>query len=404
MIETAIEEPPVEAGAIIGRARVVGLPLGLALGAIVVTYWTIDIVSPALPDLKDDLRISSASVGLLYSLLFLGRLLGNFPAGVLLDRAGTATTSTLGALIVMCGTGLASIAPDALLLAPARVIQGIGIALLVNAGLRAILGARPGRGAAMTYFGIAATLGGVFGLESGGFLTDHYGWRAVFVLGAVLGGVIAVTTLAARFLAAAQAIPVATAETTRTDAISLAGPLFAPLIYNFLIFVNYSVFVALPLYTEHHFGSSPEANARLLMVITVTHVLAAVPAGRAIRRWGSQWALVAGIAIALAGTILVLPMPSSLLIGLPLVLYGVGQITGSNACGDIVLHLGRQSTKAIGYLRFSSDLGIVVGPYATGKLADHFGYGAPFVALTAMMALTALAALWQGERVDADRL
>jgi hypothetical protein len=44
-------------------------------------------------------------------------------------------------------------------------------------------------------------------------------------------------------------------------------------------------------------------------------------------------------------------------------------------------------------VRFSSDLGLVIGPYLTGSLADAFGYGAPFIALPAVMLATAAAAM-----------
>jgi predicted MFS family arabinose efflux permease len=229
-------------------------------------------------------------------------------------------------------------------------------------------------------------------------LTAHFGWRAVFVFGAVLAGAITVTTFSVRLLASASAEPVDARPDTPAGRREPIGPVLPALIFNFLLFFNYSVFVALPLYTEHRFGASPETNARLLMVISVVHILASVPAGRAIRRWGAQRSLVAGMLLAIAGTLLAGAAPNTFVLSLPLLLYGAGQITGTNAAGDTVLHLGGQSTRAIGYLRFSSDLGLVVGPYATGTLSDHFGYGAPFLALSIVMALAALVALWMAHR------
>jgi DHA1 family bicyclomycin/chloramphenicol resistance-like MFS transporter len=398
VIEQAVDNLSLPESVAASRARLVALPFSVALAAIVLTYWSVDIVSPALPDLKDDLAISSASVGIIYSLLFLGRLLGNLPAAILLSKIGTAATSTLGGMILAAGTALAAVAPTALLLVPGRIVQGIGISLLVNASLRAILGSKPGRGAAMTYFGVAATLGGVFGLQSGGFLTEHYGWRSVFVFGSVLGGVIAATTIAARITGSNSTVTVEQPSASHADEPVPLGLLLLPLVFNFLVFFNYSVFVALPLYTEHHFGASPEMNARLLMVITVVHILASYPAARAIRVWGAQRSFLVGLAFSIAGCALVLPAPSPFALTLPLVLYGTGQLTGTNAGGDIVLHLGRQSTKSISSLRFSSDLGLVIGPYATGTLSDHLGYGAPFVALSILMSVTAVAALGLSRR------
>ncbi len=89
------------------------------------------------------------------------------------------------------GSAMAVLAPGSELLLVARMVQGAGISLVVNAGLRSILLARPGRGIAMTYFGIAATFGGVFRLQIGGALTESSGWRSIFVLSSMIGIIVA---------------------------------------------------------------------------------------------------------------------------------------------------------------------------------------------------------------------
>ena len=296
----------------------------------------------------------------------------------------------------MAGSAWAAMAPTPALLAPARVMQGVGIALLVNACLRAILGSRPGRGAAMTYFGIASTVGGVFGLLSGGYLTEQHGWRAVFVAGAVIGGVIATMTGVTRLYSQRVGSPIdIVPSATSAGTVALRGLLW-PLLFNFLIFFNYCVYVTLPLYTEHRFNASPETNARLLMVITVVHIIASVPAGRVIRRWGGYRSLLFGMSLSIAGTLAILLASSPLMLTLPLIVYGTGQLTGMNAGGDIVLHLGHHGTRSISYLRISSDLGLVFGPFVTGMLADHLGYSAPFIVLPAVMTVAAGIVFVQG--------
>jgi len=389
--ERAVKERP----AVLPFARSVpyALPFGVAIFGIILTYWTIDIVSPALPEMQDDLGLSAAATGLIFSLLFLGRLIGNFPAAWLLARIGTVGTAIAGGIVLVFGTAVVASASGALVLFPARVVQGIGVALLVNACLRAILGSKPGRGAAMTYFAFAATVGGVFGLQSGGYLTEEVGWRAVFVLCLVIAGIITCAAIVIRVNAARTGAPVDPAPTAHGREGVERADVLLPLILNFLVFFNYSLFVALPLYTEHEFGASAEANARLLMVITVVHLVAAFPTGRVIRGWGAQRVLVAGMVIALIGTGLVYPMPGPAWIAVPMVLYGIGQVAAASAGGDIVLHLGRQSPRSVGLVRFTSDLGLVVGPYLTGALSDAFGYAAPFLVLPVMMLIASAVAL-----------
>jgi MFS family permease len=388
VVEKRTDAPPASS-----RSRLFALPFALAIGTVVLTYWSVDIVSPALPEIKSDLGLSAASASLIYSLLFFGRLLGNAPAALLMGRIGTSGTAICGALILVAGTLAAMVAPNGILLSSGRILQGLGISLLVNACLRAILGSKPGRGAAMTYFSFAATVGGLCGLQSGGLLTEEFGWRSVFALAAVLAAVIGIVTFIARRIAATSGGAFDPLPPAATGMVGRDHIPWAPVTFNFLVFFNYSLFVALPLYTEHEFGASPETNARLLMVITLMHLLAAFPVGRLIRTWGANRSMVAGMAVSMVGMALVLPAPSTVWIAAPLLLYGIGQVAASSAGGDIVLHLGKQSTRSISLVRFSSDLGLVIGPYLTGALADAFGYGAPFIALPAVMLATAAAAM-----------
>lgn len=382
--------------------RLYAIPFVLSLIMVSCTYWSVDIVSPALPDMQDSLELSAASIGLIYSFLFLGRLIGNFPAAYLMARIGTTGTAFVGGLVLIAGSLSGSIASSGLWMTPARLLQGVGIAFLVNACLRAIMGARPGRGAAMTYFSFAATAGGLLGLQTGGYLTEEMGWRSVFIMSAVIAGVITVTSLGARVTAKRAGGPYDLAPVRHVEAEGKTGSLVPPLAFNFLIFFNYSLFVALPLYTERVFDASPETNARLLMVITIVHLVGAFPAGRLIRSWGAQKSMIAGMVVSLIGTALIFPATSPLMIAVPIALYGLGQVTATSAGGDIVLHLGGQSARAVGMVRFSSDLGLVLGPYVTGVISDSFGYRAPFVALPMMMVIASLFALHQA-MVAGDR-
>lgn len=368
------------------------LPFFIALPAVTLTYWTIDILSPALPAIKEDLELSAAGAGLVFSLLFLGRLIGNFPAAILVDRIGAALTATIGGATLAVGSLAASFATSGTMLLPTRVLQGIGIALLVTAALRSVLRARPGEGAAMTYFTFSATLGGVFGLQSGGFLTESISWRAVFGLCVAIAAILTVTSFGVRNrgIVATGIITrpsSATDEQPATTITAYTGSIIPSLIVNFLVFVNYSVWVALPLYAERRFDASAETNANLLLVVTIMHLVVAFPAGRAIRKWGGRPIMLAGLLVSMIGTLLVLPAPGLGWLLVPLIFYGAGMVAASNAGSDIVLQRGGLGSRAVGLVRLSSDLGLVLGPIVGGFLSDTYGYRAPFVALPIVTAI-----------------
>jgi hypothetical protein len=74
----------------------------------------------------------------------------------------------------------------------------------------------------------------------------------------------------------------------------------------------------------------------------------------------------------------------------PLMFYGAGMVGSVNCAGDIVLHRGGAGSRAVGTLRQTSDLGLVVGPLAAGSMIDAIGYGAPFIAFPILMVSAAL--------------
>ncbi len=360
------------------------ISFGFAILLVAGTYWAIDITSPALPEIKEAFGLSAKGAGLIFSFVFLGRLFGNFPAARLLETLGSPRTAAIGGLVMAAGSTVNAVSPTAEVLYAGRVLQGIGIALLVNAGLRSILFAKPGRGAAMTLFGIASTIGGVLGLQSSGFLTGTYGWRSIFALSAVLAVGLTIIPLLSVRVARRSARPVA-AEPSAASASVPVRSYLAPLAINFLIFSNYSIWVLLPLYAQQTFEIGPEMTANLLLIITVTHLAAAVPVSQYIQRFGSPRVLTIGLLLAAAGTVGVLLAPSVWLLAVPLVIYGSGMVGAVNAAGDIVLHRGGAGSNAVGSLRQTSDLGLVVGPLVGGAIADSFSYSAPFIAYPILM-------------------
>ncbi|HEY8446510.1 MAG TPA: MFS transporter [Thermomicrobiales bacterium] len=365
------------------------------LATVVLTYWTIDIISPALPEIQDDLALSAAGAGLVWSLLFAGRLIGNIPAAMLVDRIGDATTAAGGGVLLGAGSILAALSSGATTLYPARVLQGLGVSLLVNAALRSLVKSRPGQGSALTLFGFASTLGGVFGLQVGGIVTEALGWRSIFAVASAIAGV-----LVAMSIVAHSRSRDGIRNRDQRDVSSPALPwrsVGLPIAGTLLVYVNYSLFVSVPLYAERRFDSTPEDNANLLLVITVVHIVASFPIGRAIRRWGSERIFLIGLAITAVGIALILPAPNLLWLIPGLTIYGVGQIAAGNASGDMVIQRAGRSGRAVGAVRLSSDFGLVIGPYVMGSIADFFGYRAPFVALpilTVCFGLIALRYLW----------
>jgi MFS family permease len=371
--------------------RGTALTYTLALLTLALTYWTVDIVAPALPAIRDDLTLSRTGAGLVFALFFGGRLVANLPAALLVDRTGPKRTAVVGAILLVAGSLLAASATGTTTLLPARVVQGVGVAMLATAGLLSVLRARPGA-SAMTAFNLSAGIGGSCGLISSGVLTRAIDWRAVFVLSAILGScILAVVVLRdprrVRVVREREAVEPG-AETAVGGAAVIAA-----LMANLLVYGNYSIWVvSLPLYADERFGADAGRIGTLLLVVNVIHLGSALPAGRVIRLFGAQKALVGGFGIVSLGLALALVAPSQGWLLPPIALYAIGQVTGSSAAGDLLLRLGGQGGRAVGMVRLTSDIGLVAGPAGVGVLADVAGVRAPFAALAGLSALAAVAA------------
>jgi ACDE family multidrug resistance protein len=373
------------------------LPLRVSLAVLLLAYWCVDIVSPALPAIQDSLALSATGAGLVFSVFFAGRLASNLPAAWLVERVGPKWTAVAGAAALLLGSVLAATAATQATLLPARGIQGVGVAVLSTAGLLSVLRALPGGGAAMTAFNVSSGVGGSAGLLSGGYLTAEIGWRAIFWLSAALSGVL----LAGSLLARAQSALIRVTRPDQQDAGEAAEPtrgvLAAAVAANLLVFINYSIWVvSLPLLGAAKFGFGAEQVGVLLLFVNIVHLGSAIPIGGLIRRAGASRALMVGFGVGSVGLLLAPLAPSAIWLAIPMMLYAVGQVAGNSSAGDLILRLGGGGGRAVGAVRLSSDIGLVAGPAAVGALADAAGVEAPFVvlgiaALAAMIAVSVFA-------------
>jgi MFS transporter, DHA1 family, multidrug resistance protein len=381
--------------AVRARSRTVApaLPLPATLLVLALAYWCVDTTSPALPIIRDALALSATGAGLVASLFFFGRLVSNLPASVLVDRRGPRPTAALGAALLGLGSVAAALAPGEAVLLAARALQGAGVAFLATAGLLSVLRAMPRGGAAMTAFNVSAGLGGNFGLIAGGFLAAAFGWRSIFWQCAALAAVMFAAVVAGRSRAG-RSRPTAPEVPVAAGPAALTSPaVIAALLANLLVYANYAVWVvSLPLYAAARFGAGPDDLGRLLLVVNTIHLLGAVPAGGIVRRWGGVPSLAAGFVAVAAGLVSMLLAPNPVWLVVPMALYALGQVAGNTAAGDLLLRLGGGSGRAVGMVRLSSDIGLVVGPAAVGALADRAGVAAPFVLLAALSMAGAAAA------------
>ncbi|GHO98194.1 MFS transporter [Reticulibacter mediterranei] len=172
-----------------GRIRSIGL-IALSCGFFMVLLDS-TVLNVALPSIEHTFGGSLESLQWTvnsYTLLFASLLL---TGGALADSYGSRRIFCLGLLIFSVASLLCSFATSISLLIGARVLQGIGAAILVPASLSLIthlFSDAKERAKAVSIWAGIASLAVASGPLIGGILVDTFGWRSVFLVNVPFGG------------------------------------------------------------------------------------------------------------------------------------------------------------------------------------------------------------------------
>jgi EmrB/QacA subfamily drug resistance transporter len=167
-----------------GRERRWTILVAMCL-ATAVTEFDETVMAVALPSIDASFHASLPAVQwsvTAYVLAFAAVLV---PAGRLADSLGARRLFACGAIVFAAGSAACALAPGIGWLIAARVVQGLGAALLTPASFAIVVHAfAPGeRGRALGIWAAAVAVGAAVGPLGGGVLIDLFGWRAIFVMG-----------------------------------------------------------------------------------------------------------------------------------------------------------------------------------------------------------------------------
>lgn len=174
------------------------LVMGLAA---VLVILALTIVNVALDAISVDFDASLTAVQWVVNGFSLGSAALLLSAGSVADRVGRRGVFLVGMVVFTAASGACAAAPDAGWLIGARIVQGIGSALVMGSTIGIIAGVYDGdeprrrQTAIGIYSGMAATAAAV-GPFIGGVLVDVGGWRLVFLINIPLGIAIMAAVLA----------------------------------------------------------------------------------------------------------------------------------------------------------------------------------------------------------------
>jgi len=164
--------------------------------AVIITDATI--VNVAIPSIVRDLQISTTEaewITSVYSLVFAALLI---TVGRLGDQFGRRRLLLVGTLVFVGASVLCALADSGPLLIAARVLQGIGGAMLLPSTLSTLNATFSGRERAIAFAVCGSTIGGMaaIGPLLGGWLTTSFSWLWAFGINVFVGAVIIAGLLA----------------------------------------------------------------------------------------------------------------------------------------------------------------------------------------------------------------
>jgi EmrB/QacA subfamily drug resistance transporter len=164
---------------------------GLLFVSLAVSLIIVDstIVNVSIPSIIDDLGITSTQVQWVqesYTLVFAALLL---VFGALADRFGRRRLMIIGMSIFVVASVFAGLAQDGNLLIAARVLQGIGGAMVLPTTLSLVNANFQGKERGIAFAVWGSTIGGMVAVGPllGGWLTTDYSWRWAFGINIPLG-------------------------------------------------------------------------------------------------------------------------------------------------------------------------------------------------------------------------
>lgn len=154
-------------------------------------------VNIALPPIAKEFGVDAVTLGWVATSYSLTAAMFLIPFGRIADIYGRKRIFTYGIIIYTIPCLLVTFCKSAIILIALRAIQGIGGAMTYGTGIAILVSVFPPgeRGRALG-INVASTYAGLsLGPILGGLLTQHFGWRSIFLTNVPLGLIILVTVL-----------------------------------------------------------------------------------------------------------------------------------------------------------------------------------------------------------------
>lgn len=415
----AVVPVPADTPASPARRRYPWLVFALAFGLLLADYMSRQVLSAVFPFLKTAWALSDSQLASLTSIVALMVGILTLPLSILADRWGRVRSLVLMAVLWSAATLLCALATGYGQMLGARFLVGVGEAAYGSVGIAVVLSVfAPRVHAALSgAFMAGGSFGSVLGVGLGGVIAVHLGWRWSFaamaiaglILAALFRAVVSETKLALH--AAEQGpspvrpgigyrAPVSTLFTNPAVLCAYVGSALQ-------IFTAAVLLAWMPSFINRSYGLAPDRAGAVAAVFSLLIGTGMITCGMITDRVGRRdlarkWS---AAMVFCAISLLCLGIGFGIGTGpLQLVLIGIGAFFSGGSSGPtaaMVANLTHPSVRAsaLGTLTLANSLlGLALGPFVVGVLADHLGLTTA-LRIAPLAYLAALAALMLGKRV-----
>ncbi len=162
--------------------------------------FTLNVVLPAIPRMADRFQVEVGHVQLLLSAFLIGMAVSQLLLGTLSDRFGRKPVILGGLVLTLAGSLAATFADSVDSLIAARVVQSLGASsgLVIGRAIVRDLFAQKDAAGILSVITMGMVVAPMLAPTVGGLIDDHFGWRVIFAVIAVLS--VAMTVLVAALL------------------------------------------------------------------------------------------------------------------------------------------------------------------------------------------------------------
>jgi len=357
----------------------------------------------ALPDMQRELMVDGNAIGQVITIYLLGAIIALLPGGALGRRIGFARLFWMACLVAAVGTLACGVATSLSALWLSRLLQGIGIGLMVSSGYTLIPlwleTAHLGWGYGVISQG--AGLGMVLGLPLGGLVAQFFEWRWVFLA--------QLPMLVGLCVFARSVLP------PDVERKALVGPGFKlvwsalqqvplyfyglGLLFAFQCILGGARYL-LPFYLESVQQMTTVESSLSMLLYALMMIASAYVAGRHADRYGSNGVMLLALMIAAASSVLFAWFQNSRDVLWVFVLIGtLGAATGlfsSPNNRQIMSQVPKAVvTQAAAVLPVALNLGVMTGVFVCQAIFQEWGsYDAIYTGAAGLFMLLALLQLW----------